>query len=513
MSYVEKSVYRYVLNILTSGIKALFTRKFIVYTIFFITVVVTTTVTAILETLNVPLFGLSAENLLNYVFYFELAFASSYILVGSFLAKLPQYVHVPLMVIVAGGLTAGFYFLDNIIFSSIFGFVLYCLWIMITIISAYSFSRNLFGGRVLGSILFMGKREGGPALFAGLMTPLALVFAGLDGYIFYQGIVLSSWLYMVVGIVGICVNLFLLYLIWGLARKDDVFYTIVPFFYLLANTHTVQMVIRLASGEVNYLSWASLVLMAFFLLNSVSKYYRKIKKLDLDFSGEEVTLSSTENDPQKKKKKRKKEEEELDDDEFFISNVFRFVTDSGVIMVILGFAMAYHAMALQIGFKRVSVLKNIGLTGGIVQTGHCVTLLFAAFIVLLSVAGYYLYARFREYSSPPIFRLSFLPPYEELESFFKKAKKGEINWGVFARDATVKVARRGIYATTNVSVSIKKQVVGVAKKGAEVIKDGTKTAYERARGWGDRFFRRRRKETKGQLKPKEKEEEENEQEG
>ncbi|MHA1462658.1 MAG: hypothetical protein ACTSQ0_06290 [Candidatus Heimdallarchaeota archaeon] len=41
MSYVEKSVYKYLKNIVTSGFKALFTKKFLIYTIFFLIIIAT----------------------------------------------------------------------------------------------------------------------------------------------------------------------------------------------------------------------------------------------------------------------------------------------------------------------------------------------------------------------------------------------------------------------------------------------------------------------------------------
>jgi hypothetical protein len=481
MSYVEKSVYRYLRKIITTGVKALFKRKFLIYTIFFLIVTVTTTLTAILEQSAITLFSIPTEDMLNYLLYFELAFAVAYLFVGFFLAKLPLYIHMPFLVLLGGGFTTGLYFYDNIAFSSILCYVLYCLWIIITLFSAFSFSRNLFGSKISGSLLFLGKKQEKPALFTGIMAPLMVVLIGLNGYIIYKGIILGNyWLYLLVGVIGIVVNIFLLISLWTFSGKDDVFYTILPFFYLVTNTHTVQLAIRLMTNDINYLSWVSLIAMLFFLLNSVSKYYRKVANLDTDFlpenKEERPKHSSSESIPNNNSKA-------VLDGEFFVTDFLRFLSERGVIMIILGFAMAYHTMILQLGFQRTVVFNVINLTSGIVQTGHSISLLFSAGMVIAALLLFRWSKRFELYASPPIFRLKILPTYDELDEFFTKAKNGEINWGIFARDATIKMAQKGVQATTKLGVSVKKQTIRIAKKGTDNLKEKTKSLVGKAASW------------------------------
>ncbi len=489
MSYVEKSVYRYLRRIVTSGIKALFTRKFLIYTIFFLVVILTSTITALMSNpdINLTIFGIPPEDMINYIFYFELAFALAYILVGLFLAKTPTYLHILFVLIIAGGLTTGFYYIDNIVVIAIVGFVMFVLWMLITIVSTYSFSKNLFGSRITGSILFMGKKEGESALFSGILTPLILGCIGLDGYILYQGIVMPSWLYISTGSVGIIMGAFIILVIWRLARKNDVYYTILSFFYILTNTHAIQLVIRLVKGDTNYIAWLNIIISAFFLLNSISKYYRKVEKLDADFLPRQ-NLDEIVEEPTKKKKWRRKESE-LIKEEFFISDVFKFISDRGVIMGILGFALAYHSMILQIGFNRENISAIFDMIpGGIVQTAHSISLLFAVIVVIFSIILYYSSNRFRNYTSPKIFRLNFLPPYEDVERFVVDARSGNINWTIFARDVTINLAKKGLSATTRISVSAKEQSIDLAKKGIDVVKTKASTTIEKAKKWGQKFI-------------------------
>ncbi|MHA1355535.1 MAG: hypothetical protein ACTSR1_10220, partial [Candidatus Heimdallarchaeota archaeon] len=87
---------------------------------------------------------------------------------------------------------------------------------------------------------------------------------------------------------GILMGGFILIAIWVLAKKDDVFYTVLSFFYLIINTHTIQVVFRLVKGDTNYISWLNIIVSVFFLLNTISKYYRKVEKLDADFLPKET---------------------------------------------------------------------------------------------------------------------------------------------------------------------------------------------------------------------------------
>ncbi|MHA1187942.1 MAG: hypothetical protein ACTSSK_13900, partial [Candidatus Heimdallarchaeota archaeon] len=138
-------------------------------------------------------------------------------------------------------------------------------------------------------------------------------------------------------------------------------------------------------------------------------------------------------------------------------------------------ALTYHSMMLQIGFNRVNISAIFEtISGGIVQTAHSVTMLFAAGVVILSIIFYYSWKRFRNYTSPQIFRLNFLPPYEEIENFIVNARAGNIDWKLLARDATVSMTKKGLRSTAKLSVTIKDQTKELAKKGIDKTKEKTK---------------------------------------
>lgn len=484
MSYVEKSVYKYLKNIVVSGIKALFNKKFLIYTIFFLVLIASTSIIALISipSIGLTIGSISSEDMINYVFYFELAFALAYIITGLLLSRTPIVLHLIIMLLLAGGMFTGLYFLDNVLVITIIGFVLYTLWMFITIISTFSFSKNLLGSRVTGSILFIGKKEGGAALFSGILTPLILVFVGLNGYMLYQGIITVYWLYIVTPVVSILTGGFLIFAMWYLARKDDVFYTILPFFYVLTNTHTIQLFIRLIQGDSTYISWLSIMVSIFFLLNSISKYYRKVEKLDMDFLPEQEEILEV------KESSKKQKEKAPEKNEFFISDVFRFISDRGVIMLILGFALANHSIILQIGFNKENIEAIFTLQSGVVQTAHCFTMIFATITVLIIIILKYSSKRFQSYLTPRIFRLNFLPPYEDVEKFVVDARSGNIDWKVFARDATISLARKGMSATAQLSVSAKEQTIDLARKGVDTVKTKAKSLAEKTKNWRQRML-------------------------
>ena len=65
--------------------------------------------------------------------------------------------------------------------------------------------------------------------------------------------------------------------------------------------------------------------------------------------------------------------------------------------------------------------------------------------------------------------MNFMPPYEDVENFVIDARSGNINWAMFARDATIKLAKKGLGATTRISVSAKEQSIDLIKRGIEKV--------------------------------------------
>jgi hypothetical protein len=427
------------------------------------------------------LFGVPPEKMIDYILYFELSFAIAYVLAGLFLAKTPVVVHILSMVVVAAGLFTGLYFWNNFAIVAIIGFVMYCLWMFITVLSAFSFSRNLFGNKITGSILFMGKKEGGSALFSGIVTPLIALCCGLNGYILYSGITLSSWLYITTGAVGLLMDGFTLIVMWVLAKKDDIFYSILPLFYVIVNTHSIQLAIRLIKGDTNYISWLHIVVSVLFLLNSIGRYYRKVKKIDKQTKVEVVEQNNTWRRFLWRRRDATNENEQ--------NLLVRLISDRGVVMNILGFALSFHAIILQIGFNKnnyTAIFQN--LSGGVVQSAHSFTLFFAALVVGGAIMFYYLSNRFFMYASPEIYRLQFLPTYEEIEQFIVDAKEGNINWKLLARDATLSMARKGVRSTAEISVSAKDRVTELTKKGLGFLKEKADTAISKAKEWREQLI-------------------------
>ncbi|MEA2069978.1 MAG: hypothetical protein U9O98_01660 [Asgard group archaeon] len=496
MSYVEKSTYRYLKNILTSGIKALFSKRFLIYTFFFLVVTITTTIAALLviPTINLTIWGIPPEIMIRYLFYGEIAFSITYVLVGLFFARTPMVLHISILIILASGIITGFYYLDDYRLVAILGVGLFCVWMIITLLSSYSFSKNLFGSKVTGSILFMGKKEGGIALFGGIMTLLILICMGLDGYIIYQGIITHSFLYLLTGSVSFVIGIIIILAIWFWAKNDDIYYTIIAFFYLLANSYTIQLFIRLLQGSVNYIAWLNIVLSIFFLLNSISKYYRKIERLDTDFLPENKKIDKSEEVMDNKKQLPTSEE-------FFISDMFNFISDRGVIMIILGFAFGYHSVLLQIGVNR-KVIAQIfeALPSGIMQTAFSITILSTGIIVLGSLLLYHTSNRFRNYTSPQIFRLHFLPPYEQLEKFVINAKTGEIDWKHFAKDASITLAKKGAVASSQ-----------LAEKSLQKLKEKTTSVMKKTKEWGKELLSKSSDDERIIEEPEEELEEKNDQ--
>ncbi|MCG3227721.1 MAG: hypothetical protein H7645_12445, partial [Candidatus Heimdallarchaeota archaeon] len=89
MSYVEKAFYQYIKSIFTTGIKVLFSKKYIFYTIAFILISITSTVFYLiekqLENVSGEILGKTGDILIA----IELSVAVTYVFFGIFFAKYP----------------------------------------------------------------------------------------------------------------------------------------------------------------------------------------------------------------------------------------------------------------------------------------------------------------------------------------------------------------------------------------------------------------------------------------
>ena len=175
MSYVEKAFYQYIKNIFTSGFRVLFSKKYIFYTIAFFLLSITSTIFYLIGRGNTELTEIG-----DIFIIIELSFAITYVCFGLFFARFPvKYWVVPAFLAAAGGSVLLYFFPLISPFVAIIG---YMGWIFVSIFLTFSLSRNFWGNRILGSVMFLGKRaEEGSILFGGIVFILTFINAGITG--------------------------------------------------------------------------------------------------------------------------------------------------------------------------------------------------------------------------------------------------------------------------------------------------------------------------------------------
>jgi len=406
MSYVERTVYDYLKDILTSGIRILLSKRFFVFTLMlFLSSILPMYVlwqysTGAINIISMPILAitLTAQNIVKIQFAISLAF----IIVGFLLGRANTLIQ-SILIIVAGIIfsVVSLYFIE-FEFIETYELVMLSLWTIILIAATFSFVRNLFGNKISGSILFLGKPENqGFALFGGLLAVIYIIFALITAYIYLNT---NDIMFL---ITNLSIQLFMILAVTILARFDDLFFTIVGFYYLLTAANLISLGYQvLFSGSNRVISIIDVITAVFFIIYNVQIVIRKIPF------------------------KRKAYNEQ---DVWIFSKVFEKIGEKGVVLIFFGIVLGYVMWLLtlffvepiKIDFAFFNLLLDASYYSVFTKT---VYIYFANLILLVILLLYVVSPSFRNYSSPKIYRFSWLPPYDELKKLFERAREEEISW-------------------------------------------------------------------------------------
>ncbi len=400
MSYVEKSFYWYLKRMLTSGFKLLFSRKYLPYSLFFIIIISATSILAYLRSQNVQ----QALELYDFILKLELAVGTGFILTGIFLGKRSSVTQFSFIIIISILAFLGYSNVDPIVLD-LLAASSYIIWIAISVFASYSMFRDLFGSKVLGTILFLGKKEGeGSILFAG---PIALLLLGDLGIIWYavqnsqeltKGTIYALLAFVAAIFVGEIIILFF-------GSVDDVFFTSLLFFLAMGTIRLLQLVLDILLPRTkSSISWTDTILVIFFLLYSVQGMTKKAEKIP--------------------------DEEIIAEGSWIGQKITMIIGDRGAVIILLGLIFGFHVTQLQVLFGESIILTRYfaGSNVSVAQLGHEIGVLIQGiwFFVLLFL--WMFSPSFRKYASPEIKRFGWLPPFEDLVEFIEASKGGEIDW-------------------------------------------------------------------------------------
>ncbi|MCG3216242.1 MAG: hypothetical protein KAS63_05965 [Candidatus Heimdallarchaeota archaeon] len=484
MSYVEKAIYKYVKNIFTSGLKVLFSKKYIFYTIAFILISVTSTIFYLIEK------ELTSLNIGGIFISVELSVAVTYLIFGLFFSRYPLKFWVgPAFLVAAGGSVLVYYLpkISTFDISPYIAGICYLVWIIVSVFLTFSLSRNFWGNKVLGSVMFLGKQaEEGTILFSGVVFLLSLVNSAMSGYLIYAGIVQLDYFLVIAAAFAIVAIVIVNVIVFSLGKRDDVFYTILAFFYIFASFTLWKLTIYTIRGSPPNDNWGSILAALFFIFYTVSNYGKKIKKIE---KGAVDLTEIQEEDVSKKKKRRRKRKAEVvieEDEKWALLDIPRAIGPLGVLMSIMGLILGYHVTYLQI-FGKTDLFAEIFTAdfsvNYLIGLKDKFAIIFIPLMLIFFLLSYTWSENYQKYASPILYRFEMLPPFEELVERIDRIKSGEDSWKNYANMIIKEGVKIGMKSTAQ------KVFVSPTKKVAGAIGG----AYSKTKRGVGRLFRRKKK--------------------
>ncbi len=429
MTYLESAIADFTKSVLTNGLRTLFTRQYLPYTLTAVSLIVFNSIVS----LSGNLIGLELDDQsVDLLLAFEVALGVAFVFTGMLVSRFEKY-WLDLLSIFIGAL--GFFFLvdQNIITIEQVGLIagfLFIMWTIVATISQYTFFRDLFGHYVFGGILFFGKPEDdGKVLFDGTIAVITLINISLGFLIYNHDQTNQSLQYLgMLIIVGGILNILPLLHIQG---KGDVFFTALTWFYALNTIRTVSIVLQIFvfTDQGNSSSIVETVFTLFMVLFAVHKAAQQSVKIGKKLS------ELTDYDYEASLKTRP--------DLGIFRLIGRLFGDQGVVLLILGFVVGYHATQVQIRLGSDNLLNIIPINEGLNPKiwSNEIALITALVIYLATILLYLLFPRFRQYASPEIYRAPWAPPYEEAKLLIQAIREGKIDYKTDLLKMTASLAK------------------------------------------------------------------------
>ena len=432
-------------DLLIGGFIALFSRRFVLYTFTFL----------IMFSISTLQFIFLEDNSTNsddpLVYYIQIAIAISFIILGFTIAKQSLYLQVPIFLILTGGLTALFYF-STLYIAGYFAIIAFLVWLLITILSSFTFSRNLLGSKVLGSIIFLGKDPNERILFAGIFYVLFVVDLLLGGYLLVEELTSqeTDLLSVIVASIICLSSLLVIFVVYFGGKRDDVFFSIIAVYFLIISVRIFSYSFEVITDSGSSLSIFSISLALFFLFYSVSGYGKKLRKIG----------------PQSKSDDDDKDHEEAGI--FWFEKLQDRIGDRGGILIVLGLVLGYHISILENYSISQNADSDAFLSAILSRTRiiNEIAIISACSLFLVLILFYLFSPSFRRYASPKLIRLAFLPSFDQLLELVNKVRGDELSVKKLSGSLAWALAKGSVKGFFKKDSNIKE---GVSSSGVEYL--------------------------------------------
>lgn len=438
MSYVEKAFWDYLKSTLFGGVRILFSKRLVLFSVilFIVSAITTGVVVFQSELSDFPPIG--NFDLVDIVFMIQISIAIGFIISGLFSKKLSLLLRFVLLLAVVV-ITLGVLLMDFItdVVVQYFPLVAFLSWAFLVPLAAFGFSKGMFNNKITGSVLFLGKpKTDDKSIFSGLMTLIAFLSLIWNIIMTYIGFTENRLSYLVLGIIGALVAILIILVVQGWIYNDDVFNTTLGFFFVMTLPNQIMIFLTSVSGSENIITSFDYIFVIFSLLYSAQNISRRVK------------MKGVVVDPTKKEKTK--------EDPFRIGRFIGFVGGEGVVLVYLGLALGFHLIQLQVMTGLANVYED--LFGGLKfsEVYHDITMVFMV-LILIFVCVIYALQHGKGYWEADVYRFDFLPPYDDLVDYMERIKSGEIS----KTDIALTVGRAAVATTAK---KVRNRIFGEKKE-------------------------------------------------
>lgn len=426
MSYVEKAFWDYLKTTLFGGVRILFSKRLILFSLILFVTSVMTTGAVVLQSQTSETISIGEFTLLELTFMMQISIALGFIISGLVSKKLNTLIRFILLLIVVV-ITLVVLLIENIsdLIFQYFPLVAFLSWAFLVPLASFAFSKGMFDNKITGSVLFLGKpTTDHKSIFSGVMTLVAIASLLWNIVMAYIGFTENRLSYLVLGIIGIVVAFLIILVVQGWIFNDDIFNTTLGFFFVMTLPNQIMIFLTSVTGSESIITSFDYFFVIFSLLYSAQNISRRVK------------MKGVVIDPSEKSKKKVRE------DPFRIGRFIGFVGGEGVVLIYLGLALGFHLIQLQIMSGVALVWEDIFGTLSFSEGYHDITMVFMV-IILILVCIVYTLQRGKGYWTAEIYRFDFLPPYEDLVDYMERIKRGEIS----KTDIALTVGKKAVEAS------------------------------------------------------------------
>lgn len=428
MSYVEKAFWDYLKSTLFGGIRILFSKRFILFSLILFVTSALTTAVVVLENQMSEETTIGDFTLIELVFMIQISIVIGFIISGIFSKKLNLiFRFVLLLATVVVVLVVLFAKILTDLILEYFPLIAFLSWAFLIPLASFAFAKNMFNNRITGSVLFLGKpTTDHKSIFSGVMTLIAIASLIWNIVMVYKGFTEERLSYLVLGVIGFIVAFLIVLVVQGWIFNDDVFNTTLGFFFIMTLPNQIMIFLASVTGSESIITSFDYFFVIFSLLYSAQNISRRVKMKGIVV------------DPTKKTKEKVKE------DPFRIGRCIGFVGGEGVVLIYLGLALGFHLIQLQVMSGVDTAWEVFFGTLTFSEGYHDITMVFMVLILIL-VCCFYTVQRGKGYWEADIYRFDFLPSYEDLVNTIERIKSGELSY----KDLAFTVGKKAVEKATS----------------------------------------------------------------